>query len=70
MLVFDIKPDENGKLPRKIVPFNYYELLKPKSSQEISALLGGVQKDDDSSANTSSSASSGSSAPREDSVPF
>lgn len=37
---FDMKP-ENGKLPRRIVPFNYYELLKPRPAAEIRTMLAG-----------------------------
>lgn len=40
--IFQLKFDDKGKLLRKIVPFNYFELLAPKSPGEVKALLAGV----------------------------
>lgn len=40
---FQIKPDENGKLPLVIPAFNYFELLKPKSPKELRILLGNAE---------------------------
>lgn len=43
MSTFNVKPDENGKLPRGVIPaFNYYEVLKPMEPAELRAKLGMV----------------------------
>lgn len=69
--VFQIKPDEEGKLPRVIPPFNYMEVLKPKSPKELRLLLGAVQEDeDDNSRRPSGSSGGGGGAAKEDAVPF
>jgi hypothetical protein len=44
--VFQIEPVD-GKLPRIVPLFNYFELLKPKSPKETRLFLIGVQQDDD-----------------------
>lgn len=43
--LFQIKPDSEGRLPRRIAPFNYFEILKPKSAKELRIFLGAVDKD-------------------------
>ena len=72
MRVFQIKPDKEGKLPRVIPPFNYMEILKPKTPKDLRLLLGAVQDDDDDSGRGYSGASKGggTGAAGEDEVPF
>jgi len=70
--IFQIKPDEEGKLPRIIPPFNYMEVLKPKTPKEMRLLLGAVQDDDEDTGSRRSSGSSGGGggAAKQDDVPF
>ena len=70
MRVFQVKPDENGKLPRTLAPFNYYEILKPKPPSELRILMGAVQEDDDRSAFSDAKPKGGAKATSEDDVPF
>jgi len=66
---FQIKPNEDGTLPRVIPPFNYFETLKPKPPKELRLLLSGVQEDDDDKG-SKAPRSSGKGAAREEDVPF
>jgi hypothetical protein len=71
--IFKIKPNDEGKLPRQIVPFNYFELLKPKAPKDMRLLLGGVQAEDDDDSKgggRSSSNSGGGGTVKQDNVPF
>lgn len=43
---FQIKPDENGQLPRVIPAFNYFQLLKPKEPKEAKILLSRAEIED------------------------
>jgi len=68
--IFQIKPDENGKLPRVVPAFNYFEILQPKKPKELRLLLGAVEPDDDDSKGYSGSSGGGGGAAGEDKVPF
>jgi len=68
--VFQIKPGEDGKLPRIIPPFRYFEVLKPKTPKELRLILGAVQEDDDDTGGRSSGGGGGGGAAKEDTVPF
>ena len=70
---FQIKPDEDGKLPRIIPAFNYMEVLKPMTPKDARLHLGAVEPDDDSSSfkdGGSKSNSSNSGGVQQDDVPF
>lgn len=43
--VFQLQLDDKGVVVPKIVPFNYYEVLKPKSPKEIREMLRGAKVD-------------------------
>jgi len=47
--IFQVVLDDKGKILPKLYPFNYIELLKPKSPEEIRAIIGGqkVGSDED-----------------------
>lgn len=66
--VFQITPDEDHKLPRNVPSFNYFELLKPKSPDEIRLILGNVEFDENNTGSGSTYTASG--AISEDDVPF
>lgn len=66
---FNIKPGEDGKLPRTIPQFNYFEVLKPRGPQELRLSLGAVEPDDDGPG-PSPSTSGASSSVKQDDVPF
>lgn len=69
--VFQIKPDEEGKLPRIVPAFNYMEVLKPKPPKELRLHLGGVQDDEDSGQRSSGGGGGGGGgAAKEEKVPF
>lgn len=38
---------DNGRLPRTLVPFNYFELLKPMGNDAAKSFIAGAAKDDD-----------------------
>lgn len=69
---FQIKPGEDGKLPRIIPAFNYMEVLKPMTPKDARLHLGAVEPDDDSSSFSDKGSSKGSSngAVKQDDVPF
>lgn len=70
---FDIKPDENGKLPKIVPSFNYLEVLKPMAPKDARLHLGAVEADDDDASAFSDGPSGGgssSSGVTEDNVPF
>lgn len=69
MRTFQIKPLE-GKLPRVVPPFNYYELLKPKDPQDLRILLGGAQTDSNSRNNFSDAPKNAGANVNQDDVPF
>ncbi len=65
---FQAEPDSEGKFPMEIRPFNYMELLKPKSPKEMKELIGSYvapKGDSDGGAGGHESSESG-----EDDVPF
>jgi hypothetical protein len=64
---FQVKPDENGKLPLSLPAFNYFELLKPKSPKELRILLGSAEVGADTSSSRSGAASGRTD---EDDIPF
>jgi len=66
--VFKIEPDEDGKLPRVIPAFNYFEILQPKQPKDLRLMLGAVEADDDKKAGGGPKAPSGPA--RQDDVPF
>jgi hypothetical protein len=66
--IFQIEPAENGKLPRIVPAFNYFEILKPKSPKDMRMFLGGVQADDQDTPKGSGGGGSG--AAKQDDVPF
>lgn len=65
---FQIKPGEDGKLPREVPPFNYFEILKPKPPKELRMLLGAVEADD--SKGVPAAAGAGAGAAKADPIPF
>lgn len=65
--IFQIEPGSDGKLPRIVPPFNYFEVLKPRAPQELRLSLGQVEHDDGS---TGSGGGSGGGAVKSDDVPF
>jgi hypothetical protein len=68
---FQIKPDENGKLPKIVPAFNYMEILKPMVPKDARLFLGAVEADDNSSpSGNSGSKSGGAGTVKEDNVPF
>lgn len=62
---FQVEPDADGKLPKVIPPFNYFEILKPREPKAMRLHLGAVEQDEDSG----NSASSGGTV-KQDQVPF
>lgn len=68
--VFQLKPNESGKLPRVIPAFNYFEILKPKTPKDLRLLLGAVQKDDEESSFRGSRSGGGTKPSKQDPVPF
>jgi hypothetical protein len=66
---FQLEFDEEGKLIRKVVPFNYMEVLKPRGNQFVKDMLSGVSRDE-ALGNTDDSKGSGGSEGAEDDVPF
>lgn len=67
--IFQIEPDESGKLPRIVPAFNYFQLLKPKSPKDMRMFLGGVQADDQDTPSGGSGGGGGGAAGQDD-VPF
>jgi hypothetical protein len=61
---FNVKPVE-GKLPRIVPTFNYFEVLKPRAPQELRLMLGQVEPDDDSPTTTA-----GADGKQQDATPF
>jgi hypothetical protein len=45
-LTFQIDTGPDGKLVRRVVPFNYMEVLKPRGNEFVRDLLGGVTKEE------------------------
>ena len=45
--LFQVEFDENGKLIRNLVPFNYFKILHPKPRKELVSLVRGSSRDDD-----------------------
>lgn len=43
---FQIEEDADGKLPRIVPAFNYFEVLKPRAPQELRLTLGQAETDD------------------------
>jgi hypothetical protein len=71
--IFSIQPEKGTQLPKRIVPFNYYELLKPRAASEIRTMFAGVRFDrKDSEAGDASEPSGGgsSSGAADNDVPF
>jgi hypothetical protein len=71
--VFQLEFDAEGKLLKRVVPFNYEEILSPMEEDQVRRLLGrGLDNMDDSasSGSSGSSTSSGQSDMDEDDVPF
>ena len=64
---FQVMKGPDGKIPRKLVPFNYQKLYWPKTPAEIKAILTGYKKPDDDDRD---SKSSGSSKGADEEVPF
>jgi hypothetical protein len=71
--IFQLDFDDEGRLLRRVVPFNYMEILKPRGNDFIRQLLGGVtreeatgQSEDGDNGKKDVSAGSGG----EDDVPF
>jgi len=69
---FNIKPGEDGKLPRVIPAFNYFEVLKPRAPQELRLTLGGVEPDEDDRKSSYGGGGGGGAAQavKQDDVPF
>lgn len=67
MRTFQIKPGEDGKLPREVPPFNYFEILKPRPPKELRTILGAVEPDDSKG---TSAPSGGGGSVKEDQIPF
>ena len=67
---FSIEPGEDGKLPRVIPPFNYYELLKPKAPSDLRMMLGAVQAEDNDDRSVFSDKPKQGQSTSEDQVPF
>lgn len=68
--LFQVKTEGGAILPR-VVPFNYYEVLKPKTPREMKDALRGVKIETDDGYSRSGSTSSGESGgSKEDDVPF
>jgi hypothetical protein len=70
MRTFSIEPGEDGKLPRAIPPFNYYELLKPKAPGDLRMMLGAVQAEDNDDRSVFSDKPKQGQSTSEDQVPF
>jgi len=68
--IFQIKPDEEGKLPRIVAPFNYMKVLEPKAPKDMRLILGAVQEDDDDDRRSSGSSGGRGGAAKQDDVPF
>lgn len=68
--LFQVEPNEEGKLPRVVPPFNYFEILKPKSPKELNLILGAVQEEDGDNQRFSGSSGGGSGSIKEEDVPF
>jgi hypothetical protein len=68
---FQIDSGEDGKLPRIVPAFNYFQVLQPKAPKDLRLQLVGVEKDDDDDKTKkgSSSGGGGGSVKAED-VPF
>jgi hypothetical protein len=72
---FAVEPDEDGKLPRTIPRFNYFELLKPQDSEELAIALGAAEKstndfNDRRPSKSGGGGASNSNATKSDDVPF
>lgn len=65
MRTFQVKPDAEGKLPRIVPPFNYFEVLKPRSPKELQLTLGMAEVEPPPGSNTGSGG-----AVKSDDVPF
>lgn len=62
---------EAGAILSKVVPFNYYEVLKPKSPREMRDALRGVKIETDDSPRSGGASDSGSGGNKnEDDIPF
>lgn len=69
--VFQLETGDDGKLIRRVVPFNYMEILKPRGNDFLRELLGGASKEEltgDTDADKDDSGSGGNGA--EEDVPF
>jgi hypothetical protein len=60
---------ENGKIQRKIFPFNYFKLLHPKPRKELVSLMRGTGSSSDDDDDRSGGGGS-SKEPSEDTIPF
>jgi len=63
--IFQLEFDDDGNLVRKVVPFNYMEVLKPRGNQFVKDMLRGASTDDDTNSDKSGGAGGS-----EDDVPF
>ena len=64
---FQIEPDSEGVLPRRVPAINYYEVLKPMEPAELRQYLGSVEIEP---RNNSSFGTQKASTVREDEIPF
>lgn len=66
--VFQLQMDGEGKIVRKLFPFNYFELLHPRSRKEMEVMVRGAKGNGDEDRGGSSSEGMGSSG--DEDVPF
>jgi hypothetical protein len=66
---FNVKPVE-GKLPRIVPTFNYFEVLKPRPPQELRLLLGQVEPDDGKEDGAPGTGATGATGKQQDATPF
>jgi hypothetical protein len=68
---FDIKPEKGTHLPKRLAPFNYFEILKPRPAKEIRTMLAGIRfEKDDAELEIPPGAGSGVVASESDDIPF
>jgi len=69
--VFQLEFDTEGKLIRRVVPFNYMEVLQPRGNAYVRELLGGVSRDEAlGNTDDNSGGGSGGAGGKEEDVPF
>ena len=69
---FGYTKDNDGNLPRRLVPFNYEKLYEPKSAKDIKLLLRGFKPEDreERFGSRGGSSSGGSTGSADETVPF